>query len=170
MEHVDLHWCKEALNETISQICSSKSLLLECFWWASTWKASGHRMYPANAMVSYFHRWAWPHGATFLVGFAATSEKLFEDASSEFRSEYKSMHACIHAYEKPPKLLMKKSSCEALSCLESGSEPWKTMWRTTKKDTYDTLQNLEIQLVHSCLRAKLGMQWIMWYFIVRVAI
>ena len=98
MENVDLHWCKEALNETISQICSSKSLLLECFWWASTWKASGHRMYPANAMVSYFHRWAWPHGATFLVGFAAISEKLFEDASSEFRSEYKSMHACIHAY------------------------------------------------------------------------
>ena len=37
--------------------------------------------------------------------------------------------------------------------LERGSKPWKAIWRTTKSDT---LQYLEIQLVHSCLRAKLG--------------
>ena len=56
-------------------------------------------------------------------------------------------------HEKPAKVLLQESSCEALFCLESGSKQWKAIWWTTKPDT---LQYLEIHLVHSCLCAKLG--------------
>ena len=46
-------------------------------------------------------------------------------------------------YEKPVKVLMKESLCEALFFLESCSELWKAIWLNTKSDT---LQYLEIQL------------------------
>ena len=50
-----------------------------------------------------------------------------------------------HKYEKPAKVLMKESLCEALFLLESGSKLWKAIWLATKSDA---LQYLEIQFVN----------------------
>ena len=54
---------------------------------------------------------------------------------------------------------MKQSLCEALSCFESGSKLWKAIWWTTKSDT---LQYLEIQLVHLCLRWSWNCSFFPW--------
>jgi len=48
-------------------------------------------------------------------------------------------------YEKPAKVLMKESLCEALFFLESGSKLWKAIWLATKSDA---LQCFEMQFVN----------------------
>ncbi len=90
--------------------------------------------------------------STRLLQFDGPVEASFQVEASFVEESCKAntvIATCVwNAYEKPAKVLMKEYLWEALFCLESGSKPWKAIWWTTESDT---LQYLEIQLVHLCL-------------------